>query len=93
MNTGQTSTDAALRIKILGPGCGNCRRLELHAREALRELGVEADLEKVEDIGDIMAYGIMRTPGLVVNESVLVAGRVPSVPEIVALLTGTVQRA
>lgn len=86
MNTSQTSTGTRVRIKILGPGCGNCRRLEAHALEAIRQMDMEADLEKVEDIGDIMAYGVMRTPGLVVNEKVLVFGRVPSVPEIVALL-------
>lgn len=86
MNTNQASTGATLRIKILGPGCGNCKRLEANARQALRQLGIEADLEKVDDIGDIMAYGIMRTPGLVINERVVDFGRVPSISEIVSLL-------
>lgn len=76
-----------MTIKILGPGCGNCRRLEAHTREAIQRLGLELDLEKVEDINDIMAYGIMRTPGLVVDEKVLVSGRVPSIPEVVSLLS------
>ena len=86
MDTNQASTEATTRIKILGPGCGNCRRLEAHAHEAVRKLSIEADFEKVQDIDDIMAYGIMRTPGLVVNERVLVFGRVPSVEEIVSLI-------
>lgn len=86
MSTNQLSTDTTLRIKILGPGCANCKRLEANANQAVRQLGVDADLEKIQDIGDIMAFGVMRTPGLVLNETVLVSGRVPSVSEIVSLL-------
>jgi small redox-active disulfide protein 2 len=86
MNTNPTGTDTVVTIKILGPGCGNCRRLEAHAREAVQRLGFDAEVEKVEDINEIMAYGVMRTPGLVVNGRVLVFGRVPSVPEIVTML-------
>lgn len=76
-------------IKILGPGCKNCRNLEEHTREALDGLGLEADVEKVTDYAAIAGYGVMRTPGLVVDDTVLVSGRVPSVDEIRALLAPT----
>jgi small redox-active disulfide protein 2 len=69
-------------IKILGTGCSNCKKLEANVKEAVKELGIEASVEKVEDIQDIMAYGIMKTPTLVVDEQVKVMGRVPSVEDI-----------
>ena len=69
-------------IKILGTGCSNCKKLEANVKEAVKELGIEASVEKVEDIQDIIAYGIMKTPTLVVDEQVKVMGRVPSVEDI-----------
>lgn len=75
-----------MTIKILGPGCANCRNLERNTREALAKLDLNATVEKVEDIPSIMGYGIMSTPGLVVNEEVKVFGRVPSAKEIAELL-------
>ncbi|NDL68553.1 thioredoxin family protein [Anaerotalea alkaliphila] len=69
-------------IKILGSGCASCRKLEANAREAVKELGIEASVEKVEDIQGIMAYGVMKTPALVVDGQVKVMGRVPSVEDI-----------
>ena len=69
-------------IKVLGPGCANCRKLEAHTRDALAELGVEAAVEKVEDFPTIVAYGVMRTPGLVIDEQLVTSGRVPSAAEI-----------
>ncbi|MCU0282550.1 MAG: thioredoxin family protein [Candidatus Nanopelagicales bacterium] len=74
-------------IKILGPGCKNCANLERATRQAVDDLGLEATIEKVTDYGQIASYGVMRTPGLVVDEQVLVSGRVPSVDEIAGLLT------
>ena len=74
-------------IKILGSGCANCHRLEANAKDALATLGMEATIEKVTDFGDIASYGVMRTPGLVVDEQVLVSGRVPDATEIARLLT------
>ncbi len=74
-------------IKILGPGCANCKRLERATREALEQLGLDARVEKVEDYPSILGYGVMSTPGLVVDEKVLVAGRVPRPAEIAQLLT------
>jgi small redox-active disulfide protein 2 len=73
-------------IKILGSGCANCHRLEANAIEALATLGLKATIEKVTDFADIASYGVMRTPGLVVDERVLVSGRVPDAREIAALL-------
>lgn len=75
-----------MEIKILGTGCSNCRNLEKATREAVAELNLNALVVKEEDIAKIMGYGIMRTPALVVNEKVLVYGRVPSVNEIKEML-------
>lgn len=67
---------------ILGTGCAKCKALEQRVREYLKENAIEADVQKVEDIVDIMAYGIMRTPGLVVDEKVVLSGRLPSYDEL-----------
>jgi small redox-active disulfide protein 2 len=75
-----------MEIKILGTGCANCRNLEKATREAVSELDLNASVVKEEDIVKIMGYGVMRTPAIVVNEKVLVSGRVPSVSEIKELL-------
>ena len=77
-----------MNIKVLGPGCANCVRLERHTREALAELGTDAEIEKVTDYGEIMSYGIMSTPGLVVDGTVVVSGRVPNAKAIAELLAG-----
>jgi small redox-active disulfide protein 2 len=76
-------------IKVLGPGCANCRRLEVHTHDALQSLGLEATVEKVTDAAEIAGYGVMRTPGLVVDEQLVVSGRVPSAAEIARLLPST----
>ncbi len=73
-------------IKILGPGCANCVNLEKATRQAVAELGMEATIEKVTDYADIAGYGIMRTPGLVVDEQVLLSGRVPTARQVKDLL-------
>jgi len=74
--------DFLMVIKVLGSGCANCKKLEANVREAVKELGIEATIEKVQDFKDIMAYGVMKTPALVVDEQVKVMGRVPSVEDI-----------
>ena len=71
-----------MTIKILGTGCSNCKRLEENTKKAVSELGLDATIEKVTEIKDIMKYGIMKTPGLVVDEKVKVSGRVPTAEEI-----------
>lgn len=73
-------------VKILGPGCKNCQNLERVTRQALAELGIDAQLETVTDYAAIAGYGVMRTPGLVVDDQVLVSGRVPKVDELRELL-------
>jgi len=78
-----------MEIKILGTGCSNCRSLEKATRLALAELNLDASVVKEEDITKIMSYGIMRTPALVVDEKVVVYGRVPSVAEIKLMLTNS----
>lgn len=69
-------------IKILGTGCSNCKRLEENTKKAVEELGLDAIIKKVTDIKDIMKYGVMKTPALVVDEKVKVFGRVPTAEEI-----------
>ena len=63
-------------IKVLGPGCTNCKNLERVTREAVDALGLDATIEKVEDYPTIMGYGVMSTPALVIDEKVVVSGRV-----------------
>ncbi len=64
-------------IKVLGPGCANCQRLTKLTEQALSELGRPEQVEKVTDYADIAAYGVMSTPAIVVDEKVLLAGRIP----------------
>ena len=76
-----------MEIKVLGSGCPKCRALEKATQDAAAELGLEASIVKEEDIMKIMEYGIMRTPGLVINEKVVASGRVPSSDELKQILT------
>ena len=73
-------------IKILGPGCTNCVNLERVTRQAVTELGLDAQIEKVTDYAAIMGYGVMSTPGLVVDDKVLISGRVPTAAKVRELL-------
>ena len=73
-------------IKILGSGCARCKRLEQLTREALAEIGGEAEFEHVTEMDKIMAYPVMGTPALVVDEEVKVAGRIPSKDELISWL-------
>ncbi len=74
-------------IKILGSGCNNCVRLEANARKAAEELGITAEFVKVKELADIAAYGVMRTPGLVVDEKVVSFGKVLSPEDIKPLIS------
>ena len=73
-------------IKILGPGCTNCVNLERVTRQAVTDLGMEAQIEKVTDYAAIASYGIMSTPGLVVDDKVVLSGRVPTAAKVRELL-------
>jgi small redox-active disulfide protein 2 len=76
-----------LTVKILGSGCANCRKLEAVAREAATANEVEAEFVKVTDMQQIMAYDLLSTPGLVVNEQLVSSGRIPTVAEVQKWLT------
>lgn len=67
-----------LTIKVLGPGCSNCKRLEEIARKAASDANIEAQFVKVTDTNEILAYNILSTPGLVINEKLVSSGRIPS---------------
>lgn len=73
-------------IKILGGGCANCKKLEENTKKALKELRIDAKVIKVKEYKDIMSYGVMRTPALVINERVVSYGRVLIVNEIINIL-------
>jgi small redox-active disulfide protein 2 len=76
-----------LSIKVLGPGCDNCKKVEKVAHQAVDALGVEATIEKVTDHAEIHKYPILATPGLVINEKLVCAGRIPNVAEVTTWLT------
>lgn len=76
-----------MEIKVLGSGCANCHTLERLTREALTELGLTATVSAVTDYPSILGYGVMSTPALVIDEQVVLAGRVPSREQVVELLT------
>jgi len=78
-----------LKIKVLGPGCANCMNLEKLCREVVTENSIEAEIEKVTDYKDIMSYGIMSTPGLVVNGKVIHSGKLPAKSTLIHWLTNT----
>ena len=70
------------KMKILGPGCANCRKLEAVARDAAAGAGIEAEITQVTDMKAIMAYDLMSTPGLVIDEQLVSSGRIPTQAEI-----------
>jgi small redox-active disulfide protein 2 len=73
-------------VKILGSGCVNCRNLEANTRRALEDMGIDADIDHVTDEAEIVGWGVMSTPALVVDETVVVSGRVPSPDQLQQLL-------
>jgi small redox-active disulfide protein 2 len=75
-----------MEIKILGPGCANCKRLFAETVKALAQAGQAATLKKVEAFEEIAKYGVMRTPALVIDERVVAAGRIPCAVEIVTMI-------
>jgi small redox-active disulfide protein 2 len=82
-----------MEIKVLGPGCANCKRLQAEAEKAIALSGQKATVTKVEAIEDIVAYGILRTPGLVIDEKVVASGRIPTAAEIATMITTALAKA
>lgn len=80
-------------IKVLGSGCANCKRVEQIARKVVEEMAIEAEIVKVTDYQDIMAYNILSTPGLVINEKVVSSGRIPTPAEVTTWLANALESA
>jgi small redox-active disulfide protein 2 len=76
-----------MNIKILGTGCARCQSLEKSVKNAVKDLKMDVSIEKVEDMSDIVKYGILRTPGLVINENVVVSGRTPELSELKEIIS------
>ncbi len=82
-----------LTVKVLGPGCANCQRLEQIARQAVEQLGIPAQVSKITDYAEIIEHGVMTTPGLIVNDQVVCSGRVPTLAEVTTWLTSALATA
>ena len=76
-----------MEIKVLGTGCPKCKTLEKITKETIQKMGMDAQIKKEEDIVNIMNYGVMHTPALVINEKVVFSGRIPSEKELTEILT------
>jgi len=76
-----------LTIKVLGSGCANCKRLEQITKKVVDQLGIEAEVIKVTDPTQYADYGVMATPGLVINEKTVSSGRIPSMAEVTSFIT------
>ncbi|KAA3660313.1 MAG: thioredoxin family protein [Chloroflexi bacterium] len=81
-----------LTIKVLGSGCKNCEKVEAITKSAVAKMGVEAAVEKVTDYGEIMQYNVLATPGLVMNEQLVAAGRIPSEAEVTTWIVDAMAR-
>ena len=82
-----------LTIKVLGSGCANCKKLEALTHQVVDQMGAQAEIIKVTEYPDIMAYNVMSTPGLVINEKVVSTGRIPSAAEITTWLANALEKA
>ena len=81
-----------MEIKILGPGCARCSQLEQSVKDVVKELALDANIEKVKDIKRIIEYPILTTPGLVVNEELVCSGRVPTKAEVTQLIINALDK-
>jgi len=80
-----------IEIKVLGPGCANCKRLEQIARKVINNLALDANVVKVTDYQEIVDLGVIRTPGLIVNDKVVSSGRIPSETEVTTWITDVLE--
>ncbi len=80
-----------LNIKVLGPGCANCGKVETIARQAVTSLGVEAHVEKVTNRAEFAQYGLLATPGLVINGKLVCGGRIPEEAEVITWLADALE--
>jgi len=81
-----------MNIKVLGPGCARCQQLEKTVKEVVKELGIEATVEEVKDIKKFLDYNVMMTPGLVINEQVVVSGKVPTKTEVTQMVINALDK-
>ena len=81
-----------MKVKILGTGCAKCQQLEKTTKEVVKELGIDATIEEVKDINKIIEYSVLTTPGLVINEELACAGRVPTKAELTQLITNALTK-
>jgi small redox-active disulfide protein 2 len=79
--------DFMLTIKVLGSGCANCHKVEDLAKQAVAQLAIDAQVEMVTDVKEIMRYGVMNTPGVVINDKVVSTGRVPALSQMTTMIT------
>ncbi len=82
-----------LTIKVLGPGCANCKRMEQLAQLVVKELDIDAYIEKITDYAEIMRYPILSTPGLVIDEHLVCSGRIPNRAEVATWITNALEAA
>ncbi len=82
-----------LTIKVLGSGCAHCKRVEQIAKKVVADLDIEAEIIKVTDYNDIMAYNILSTPGLVINEKAVSSGRIPTPAEVTTFIVNALEAA
>jgi small redox-active disulfide protein 2 len=80
-----------LNVKVLGPGCANCVKVESIAKQAVTSLGVEAHVEKITNRAEFTKYGLLATPGLVINEKLVCGGRIPEEAEVVTWLADALE--
>ncbi len=81
-----------LDIKVLGPGCDNCKKVEAIARQAVANFGIEARFEKITDRAEYLKYGLLYTPGLVIDNKLVCAGRIPTADEVIMWLANALEQ-
>ncbi|MBI3914868.1 MAG: TM0996/MTH895 family glutaredoxin-like protein [Chloroflexi bacterium] len=81
-----------MKIQILGSGCANCHKVEETAKQAIAQMAIDAQVELVTDMQTIMRYGVLQTPGIVIDDNVVSTGRVPALSQMVTLIADSIAR-